>query len=100
MRYVLLLVAGVVLAGCDTNKSSIVGPSAAPRVETPALLPDGSVNWRKYQVVYTSCGTFTLDYPADFIGPVPAYHARIGTDPSTLCDGYMVYQPGDPTADE
>lgn len=97
LLFPLLLVLLLAFVGCDTGGTTL-GPVKQARLETPATLPDGSVNWRKYQVLYLECGTVTLDYPSDFIGPVPPGHGRIGqTDPSYYC---VMYTPGDPTADE
>lgn len=88
-------------AGCDTNNDTLTGVEV-PRIETPTYLPDGRLNLRRYQVLYLSCGTVTLDYPSDFVGAIPQGHGRIGqTDPSYYCSGGIqaLYQ-GDPTADD
>lgn len=34
---------------------------------------------------YTECGTFIMDYPSDFLGPLPAGHGRAGADINSLC---------------
>jgi hypothetical protein len=77
-----MVVAGL---GCGTRESKVLAPEESLSRAGDPTADDGAVKFRKYQVVYTECGTFTLDYPSDFVGPIPDGHARIGTPRSSLC---------------
>lgn len=95
----LLIIMAVAVSGCGTKDTS-TGPEKIPRLQVDAKAPDGSINWRSYQTLYTSCGTFYLSYPSDFSGPIPAGYGRIGqTDPSYYCSN-VIGTVGDPTSDE
>lgn len=96
------------IQGCDTNKES--RNPLGPNLKTTTSPSDGTVpSLARYQTIYTSCGTFYLDYPSDFVGPPPPGHGRIGSTAQQLCsasipgdgDGTVVPQKaGDPSADE
>ena len=92
--------------GCGTRDNRLLNPPTS----TTSLHSDGTTpSLARYQTIYTSCGTFYLDYPSDFVGPPPPGHGRIGSTPQQLCgaqfpgdgDGTVTPQKaGDPTADE
>lgn len=95
LTIVVMVISLFTLVGCDSPSEALLKPSITAEEE-----PDsGDINMRKYQILYTSCGTFVLDYPSDFEGPIPQGHGRIGqTDTSYYCSNATYI--GDPTADD
>lgn len=90
------------VTGCDNNKT--LNPVSVQTEHTFVVsqLPmeervcyDGEI--RMVRVLYTANGTYILDYPVGFIGPIPDGHMRM--DGTQAPSGYKLLK-GDPTADD
>jgi len=105
MIRILAIALALCALGCETRAP--VAPQVSSSI--PNTLPDGTLNLRRYEVLYTSCGTFVLSYPQDFIGPIPDGYGRVGSTARDMCATTAPDQPpivmeakafGDPTSDD
>lgn len=105
-----ILIFSLILLGAGCNPSSKNPLSSSPTTihsdrlvwEERACYPNDEI--RMVKVLYTANGTYILDYPVGFIGPIPDGHMREdGTQaPSSLLLGDVsnAKPAGDPTADD
>jgi hypothetical protein len=110
IRLAVLLVALALITGCGPGQGTH-NPTAPlttiqnyTRMEERAAYPDGEV--RLVKVLYTANGTYILDYPVGFIGPIPDGHLREDGTPAFSSlnlgdpDISNLKTLGDPTADD
>lgn len=102
------------VAGCDNKNSSKTNPLSTQTTvvgdrvvwEERACYPNNEV--RLVRVLYTANGTYILDYPVGFIGPIPDGHMREDGTQAPSSVNLRVLDPdignarpaGDPTADD